>query len=130
MSRRRVNTYFSGEELAVGGGAAGFLRRAFEASSGADHETGEKGRRFVESVERQGGERIAARLLRGGVNAAFERLPSDEDKANALLSYIADTGAEVLVAGGYGHSRLREALFGGVTRTLLSSQTLPLFVSH
>ena len=78
----------------------------------------------------QGGERIAARLARGGVNAAFRRLPSEEDAANALLSYIADTGAEMLVAGGYGHSRLREALFGGVTRTLLSSQTLPLFLSH
>ena len=78
----------------------------------------------------QGGERIAARLSRGGVNAAFKRLPSEEDTANALLSYIADTGAEMLVAGGYGHSRLREALFGGVTRTLLSSQTLPLFLSH
>ena len=47
-----------------------------------------------------------------------------------LLSYIADMGADMLVAGGYGHSRLREALFGGVTRTLLSSQTLPLFMSH
>ena len=78
----------------------------------------------------QGGERIAARLARGGVNATFKRLPSEEDAANALLSYIADTGAEMLVAGGYGHSRLREALFGGVTRTLLSSQTLPLFLSR
>ena len=72
----------------------------------------------------------AANGSRRGFCAAFERLPSDGDKANALLSYIADTGAEVLVAGGYGHSRLREALFGGVTRTLLSSQTLPLFLSH
>ena len=78
----------------------------------------------------QGGERIAARLSRGGVNAAFKRLPSEEDAANALLSYIADIGADMLVAGGYGHSRLREALFGGVTRTLLSSQTLPLFLAR
>ncbi|MGO9742137.1 MAG: universal stress protein [Roseiarcus sp.] len=78
----------------------------------------------------QGGERIADRLARGGVAAAYKRLPSEEDAANALLSYIADTGADMLVAGGYGHSRLREALFGGVTRTLLSSQTLPLFLSR
>ena len=78
----------------------------------------------------QGGERLAARLQAGGINAAFKRLPSEEDPANALLSYIADMGADMLVAGGYGHSRLREALFGGVTRTLLSSQTLPLFMSH
>jgi nucleotide-binding universal stress UspA family protein len=78
----------------------------------------------------QTGERIADRLKRGNVNAAFRRLPSDEDPANALLSYLADVGADMLVAGGYGHSRLREALFGGVTRTLLSSQTLPLLLSH
>ena len=38
--------------------------------------------------------------------------------------------ADLLVAGGYSHSRLREALFGGVTRTFLSSQTLPLFLSR
>ena len=78
----------------------------------------------------QGGERIASRLRLGGVEAEFKRLPSDDDAANALLSYIADTSADMLVAGGYGHSRLREALFGGVTRTLLASQTLPLFLSH
>jgi len=78
----------------------------------------------------QTGERLAARLLRGGVSAAFRRVPSDEDPANAILSYLADVGADILVAGGYGHSRLREALFGGVTRTLLSTQTLPLFLSR
>jgi nucleotide-binding universal stress UspA family protein len=78
----------------------------------------------------QGGERLVGRLHQGGVNATFRRLPSEEDPANALLSYVADIGADMLVAGGYGHSRLREALFGGVTRTLLSSQTLPMFLSH
>ena len=78
----------------------------------------------------QGGERLAARLTRGGVAASFKRLPSEEDPANAILSYVADAGADLLVAGGYGHSRLREALFGGVTRTFLSSQTLPMFLSR
>jgi nucleotide-binding universal stress UspA family protein len=78
----------------------------------------------------QGGERLAAQMRQGGVSAAFRRLPSDDDPANALLSYIADIGADMLIAGGYGHSRLREALFGGVTRSLLGSQTLPLFLSH
>jgi nucleotide-binding universal stress UspA family protein len=77
-----------------------------------------------------GGQRLAGRLARGGIAAEFKRLPSDEDPANALLSYAADSGADLMVAGGYGHSRIREALFGGVTRTLLSSQTLPLFLSR
>jgi nucleotide-binding universal stress UspA family protein len=77
-----------------------------------------------------GGERLAERLARGGVAATFRRLPTDEEAANAILSYIADVGADLLVAGGYGHSRLRESLFGGATRTFLSSQTLPLFLSR
>jgi len=78
----------------------------------------------------QGGERLAARLVRGGVQGSFKRLPTDEDPANALLSFVADVGADLMVAGGYGHSRLREALFGGATRTFLSSMTLPLFLSR
>ena len=36
----------------------------------------------------------------------------------------------MIVAGGYGHSRLREALVGGVTRTLLGSMTVPVLMSH
>lgn len=78
----------------------------------------------------QGGERLARRLSGAGVEAAFKRLPSEEDAANSLLSYVADASADLLVAGGYSHSRLREALFGGVTRTFLASQTLPIFLSR
>ena len=77
-----------------------------------------------------GGERIARRFARLGVDAAFRRLPGDGDPANLLLSYAADLGADMIVAGGYGHSRLREALLGGVTRTLIGSATAPLFLSH
>ena len=78
----------------------------------------------------QGGVRLGARLARAGVAGEFRRLPSDEDPANALLSYAADIGADLMVAGGYGHSPLRESLFGGVTRTLLTSMTLPLVLVH
>ncbi len=78
----------------------------------------------------QGGERLAGRLARSGLKASFKRLPSEEDAANAILSYVADVGADMLVTGGYGHSQLREALFGGATRTFLGSQTVPLFMSR
>jgi nucleotide-binding universal stress UspA family protein len=78
----------------------------------------------------QGGERLAARLKRAGVAGEFRRLPSDEDPANALLSYAADVGADLLVCGGYSHSPLRESLFGGATRTLLTSMTLPTFFAR
>jgi nucleotide-binding universal stress UspA family protein len=77
-----------------------------------------------------GGERIARRFARFGVDASFRRLPGDGDAANLLLSHAADASADMIVAGGYGHSRLREALMGGVTRTLLGSMTVPVFMSH
>ncbi len=77
-----------------------------------------------------GGERIARRLCRPGVEASFRRLPGDGDPANILLSHAADMSANMIVAGGYGHSRIREAILGGVTRTLLGSMTVPVFLSH
>jgi len=50
--------------------------------------------------------------------------------AEALLSHVADTGADLLVMGGYGHSRAWELALGGVTRTMLKSMTLPVLMSH
>jgi nucleotide-binding universal stress UspA family protein len=47
-----------------------------------------------------------------------------------LLSRAADLGADLLVIGAYGHSRLRELLLGGVTRSILESMTLPVLMSH
>ena len=49
---------------------------------------------------------------------------------NVILSYTADSGADFLVMGGYGHSRLREFILGGVTRGILASMTLPVLMSH
>jgi nucleotide-binding universal stress UspA family protein len=76
------------------------------------------------------GERIARRFARRGVDANFRRIPGNGDPANILLSHAADFSADMIVAGGYGHSRIREALLGGVTRTLLGSMTVPVFMSH
>ena len=69
-------------------------------------------------------------MARAGVAGEFRRLPSDEDPANTLLSYAADVAADLIVSGGYSHSPLRESLFGGATRTLLTSMTLPIFFAH
>jgi nucleotide-binding universal stress UspA family protein len=49
---------------------------------------------------------------------------------DVLLSRAADLGADLLVIGAYGHSRARELLLGGVTRTILQSMTLPVLMSH
>ncbi|MEM7022982.1 MAG: universal stress protein, partial [Pseudomonadota bacterium] len=49
---------------------------------------------------------------------------------NALLSHLANEGADLLVMGGYGHSRLRELVLGGATRTVLGDMTVPVLMSH
>jgi len=52
------------------------------------------------------------------------------DAGESLLSLAADTGADLLVMGCYGHSRAREWVLGGVTRTVLESMTLPVLMVH
>jgi nucleotide-binding universal stress UspA family protein len=47
-----------------------------------------------------------------------------------LLSRVADLGADMIVAGAYHHSHLRETLLGGVSRDLLDHMTVPVLMSH
>jgi nucleotide-binding universal stress UspA family protein len=79
-------------------------------------------------------ERVSARdsvadvvrfLMKHGVKARSEVLDADKmDAAEALLTTATETDAELVVAGGYGHSRLREWAFGGVTRSLLDDSSM------
>ncbi|GAA4027895.1 universal stress protein [Actimicrobium antarcticum] len=55
---------------------------------------------------------------------------TDLDIGNALLSHAADIGADLIVMGGYAHSRFRQVLLGGVTNTILSSMTVPVLMAH
>lgn len=74
---------------------------------------------------------IALHLARHGVRAeAAHTIAKDIPDGEALLSYAADIGADLIVCGAYGHSRARELVFGGVTRTLLGEMTVPVFMSH
>jgi nucleotide-binding universal stress UspA family protein len=74
---------------------------------------------------------IALHLARHGIAAeAAHTIAKDIPEADALLSYAADIGADLLVAGFYGHSRMREMVFGGVTRSLLAEMTVPVFLSR
>ena len=74
---------------------------------------------------------IALHLARHGVKAeAAHTIANDIPDGEALLSYAADIGSDLIVAGGYGHSRAREMVFGGVTRTLIAEMTVPVFLSH
>jgi nucleotide-binding universal stress UspA family protein len=74
---------------------------------------------------------IALHLARHGVKAeAAHTVARDIADGEALLSYAADVGADLIVAGAYGHSRARELVFGGVTRTLIAEMTAPVLLSH
>ncbi|MGE0222574.1 MAG: universal stress protein [Acetobacteraceae bacterium] len=74
---------------------------------------------------------LALHLARHGVRAeAAHTVANDIPDGEALLSYAADVSADLIVAGGYGHSRAREMVFGGVTRTLMREMTVPVLFSH
>ena len=55
---------------------------------------------------------------------------TSNDAGEGLLSLAADVGADLLVMGCYGHSRTRELILGGATRTVLRSMTLPVLMAH
>ena len=70
-------------------------------------------------------------LARHALKVEVERLSGGGiDVGDALLSHAADSGADFIVMGGYGHSRLREFVLGGVTKTLLRSMTVPVLMAH
>jgi len=74
---------------------------------------------------------IARHLARHGVTVTVERVVAPDLTADdALLNRAAETGADLIVIGGYGHSRLRELVLGGVTRGLLRHMTVPILMSH
>jgi nucleotide-binding universal stress UspA family protein len=74
---------------------------------------------------------IAHHLARHGAKAEIDRIVSTEiDVANTILSHTADVSADLLVMGGYGHSRLREFILGGATRRILAAMTVPTLMSH
>jgi nucleotide-binding universal stress UspA family protein len=74
---------------------------------------------------------IGQHLARHGLKVDVHRISGGKiDVADALLSHAADSGADLMVMGGYGHSRLREFVLGGVTRSIFGSMTLPVLLSH
>jgi nucleotide-binding universal stress UspA family protein len=74
---------------------------------------------------------LGEHLARHDLNVEVKRLvAADIDVSNAVLSYAADCGADFIVMGGYGHSRLREFVLGGATRGILQSMTVPVLMAH
>jgi len=74
---------------------------------------------------------IALYLARHGVKVTVARVEApDMDVGNQLLSRAFDLSTDLIVMGAWGHSRLRELVLGGVTRTLLESMTVPVLMAH
>lgn len=74
---------------------------------------------------------IGTHLARHGLRVNVVRRERGQDSvATALLRHAAETAAGLLVAGGFGHSRLREWMLGGTTRELLEAMHLPVLFSH
>ena len=74
---------------------------------------------------------IGEHLARHDLDVEVKRIVSkDRDVMDTILSHAADVGTDFLVMGGYGHSRLREFILGGVTRGILATMTVPVILSH
>jgi len=74
---------------------------------------------------------IAAHLSRHGVKVVVEQLTSGGRTAQDILTqYALEIGCDMIVMGAYGHSRLRERIFGGVTATVLESSDFPIFMAR
>ncbi len=75
--------------------------------------------------------RVVAALARRGVAAKAETaVAGDAPIADIILSTAADLTADLIVMGGWGHSRLREFVFGGASRGILQEMTVPVLMSH
>lgn len=69
-------------------------------------------------------------LARHGCRATAHRVTASGDLSEQLLGAIHASGANWGVMGSYGHSRLRETLFGGASKTLLAKAPIPLLIAH
>ena len=74
---------------------------------------------------------IAAYLARHGVSVSVERLPSGGHRVDEVINrFASDVAADLIVMGAYGHSRMRERVFGGVTRSMLENAVVPVLMAH
>lgn len=77
------------------------------------------------------GSDLAEWLSRHGCNVQVNQYPSGGmEIGDCIRARAKETGADLIVMGAYGHSRLREDLFGGTTRTLIEQRDLPVFLAH
>lgn len=77
------------------------------------------------------GAEIAGHLARHGVNVTATYVNERHSNGGmTILARAAEIGTDLIVMGGYGHSRLREVVFGGVTSHILKHHRIPVFMAH
>ena len=74
---------------------------------------------------------LAIMLARHGINCDIQVMSSSGSRVSERLRrHVTETDSDMLVMGGYGHSRFREALLGGATREMLEHATVPVLMAH
>jgi nucleotide-binding universal stress UspA family protein len=74
---------------------------------------------------------VVQQLAQHGIRAEASKLVgSDAEAGDLILSRADDLGCDLIVMGGYGHSRMREFILGGATRSILQEMTVPILMSH
>ena len=77
------------------------------------------------------GANMKRHLERHGIHTEVKRVAAGSAGVqDAILTHATNNGADFLVMGAYGHSRLREFILGGVTRSILKSMPVPVLMSH
>jgi nucleotide-binding universal stress UspA family protein len=113
--------------------AARAVREALEPMSGADlvHVTMvDPEASSAESGEEPGAD-VAAYLARHGIKVTVDRLPGSGRRVEEVINQHAlSIGADLIVMGAYGHSRMRERIFGGVTKSMIDTAAAPVLMVH
>ncbi len=73
---------------------------------------------------------LAAYLAWHGIKATVSRLRASDNLGASLLSAATKAGADMMVMGAYGHSRMREMIFGGVTKHVIAKANIPILMAH
>jgi len=91
---------------------------------------GEKKSQFAAIHGQEPGADIGAFLARHGVNTNVRLIVTNTLVSDALLNEATESQTDLLVMGGYGHSRFREWVLGGTTREILAGMSVPVLMSH
>jgi nucleotide-binding universal stress UspA family protein len=80
---------------------------------------------------RRSGAELARYLARHGIDCVLDTVDAAGRGVGSVLeSYVESCNADLLVMGAYGHSRMREFVLGGATRSMLSQPPIPILLSH